>query len=317
MSYYNIPKNDVTIRVNIKTNDHIEPILSNSLCFHLGNLKKQTVGMEPERVKKMIDHVNLATSTSNPLIVMELLELHHLFSASLFALPLFMTEGLLKVSGQKEKGGSSSLYISPHHQEITALLKRTKETVSMPFLLPTPTPSSNSSFDLIIIDAIVMEDPAQYIQQMVLAWETIAKCQALHGTCILKIGAIYYKPVLDLIFILSGMYQKVYLAKPTISNATTEEKFLVCINMVSVTPFPTPLSLFHGGVITSLMDNSFPIHILNKLEETNLIIGQQQLDAWNQIIYLLKNKQGEEKLDMIHHQKFSQWAEKCQLSNFL
>lgn len=68
--------------------------------------------------------------------------------------------------------------------------------------------------------------------------------------------------------------------------------------------------------INSLIDNELPYYLLNKLEESNLVIGQQQLEAYDQIINIFKNKNREEKIENMkrtHIQKCVQWCEKNQL----
>jgi hypothetical protein len=54
----------------------------------------------------------------------------------------------------------------------------------------------------------------------------------------------------------------------------------------------------------------------NKIEETNAVIGQQQLESYDQIINIFKNKNKEEKIETLkrnHIQKCVQWCEKNQL----
>jgi hypothetical protein len=68
--------------------------------------------------------------------------------------------------------------------------------------------------------------------------------------------------------------------------------------------------------INSLIDNDLPYYLLNRLEESNLVIGQQQLEAYDQIINIFKNKNREEKIENLkrsHIQKCIQWCEKNQL----
>ena len=66
----------------------------------------------------------------------------------------------------------------------------------------------------------------------------------------------------------------------------------------------------------SLINNEIPYYFLNRLEESNAVIGQQQLEAYDQIINIYKNKNREEKIENLkrqHIQKCIQWCEKNQL----
>ena len=68
--------------------------------------------------------------------------------------------------------------------------------------------------------------------------------------------------------------------------------------------------------IHSIIENSIPYYFSNKIEETNAVIGQQQLEAYDQIINILKNKNKDDKIEMLkrtHIQKCIQWCEKNQL----
>jgi low affinity Fe/Cu permease len=52
------------------------------------------------------------------------------------------------------------------------------------------------------------------------------------------------------------------------------------------------------------------------LEESNAVIGQQQLESFDQIINIFKNKNREEKIENLkrnHIQKCIQWCEKNQI----
>ena len=42
--------------------------------------------------------------------------------------------------------------------------------------------------------------------------------------------------------------------------------------------------------IQSIVKNEINMYFLNKMEECNIIIGQQQIDVYDQMINLIKNK---------------------------
>ena len=68
--------------------------------------------------------------------------------------------------------------------------------------------------------------------------------------------------------------------------------------------------------VFSVINNDIPYYFLNKLEESNAVIGQQQLEAYDQIINIFKNKNREDKIETLkrnHIQKCIQWCEKNQL----
>ena len=68
--------------------------------------------------------------------------------------------------------------------------------------------------------------------------------------------------------------------------------------------------------ILSLIDNEIPCYFLNKLNDINITLGQQQLESLYQIINILKNKNKEEKIENIKKnniQKSIHWCEKYQI----
>jgi hypothetical protein len=166
---------------------------------------------------------------------------------------------------------------------------------------------------------------------MILILLIIIKYQNNQGICVIKIDNILYKTIIDVIFILSGIYDKIYLVKPSISNITKGERYLICkgFNENCKNQHNLLLSLeenllskinnyelMNNKCINSIIDNDLPYYLLNKLEESNLVIGQQQLEAYDQIINIFKNRNREEKLENLkrsHIQKCIQWCEKNQL----
>ena len=186
--------------------------------------------------------------------------------------------------------------------------------------------------DLIIFEFYPDEynDTKKYIHNMVLVLLIIIKYQINHGTSIIKINNILYKAVIDVIFILSGIYDKIFLVKPSISNITNGERYLICKgfneNLLNQSKLMANIDekiilkinneLISNSCINSIIENELPYYLLNKIEESNLVIGRQQLEAYDQIINIFKNKNREEKVEnlkRINIQKCIQWCEKNQL----
>jgi hypothetical protein len=98
------------------------------------------------------------------------------------------------------------------------------------------------------------------------------------------------------------------------------------IDMISQTKILQQLNFHLKSVMTdnsltennihSIIDNNIPYYFSNKIEESNAVIGQQQLEAYDQIINILKNKNKDDKIEVLkrtHIQKCIQWCEKNQL----
>ena len=174
----------------------------------------------------------------------------------------------------------------------------------------------NASGNIITKSAIEFTDEdynntRNYINNIVLVFLIIIKYQSNQGICIIKVENILYKPIIDVIFILSGIYDKVYLVKPTISNITKSDRYIVCkgfnenllyksklLNNIELNLITKMNNVFNSNLyISSILENEIPYYFLNKLQENNIIIGQQQLEAYDQIINMIKNKNYDEKIE--------------------
>jgi len=176
----------------------------------------------------------------------------------------------------------------------------------------------------------------QYIKNLLLVLLIMTKYQSNNGISIIKLDGIFYKIIIDVIFIFTSIYEKVYLNKPSISNITKGERYIVCKHLnyakVSDTNLLMQLedqledqlqdylmvskSTDQKMHLHSLIKNEIPYYFLNKIEESNSVIGQQQLEAYDQVINIFKNKNKNDKIDSLkrsHIQKCIQWCEKNQL----
>jgi len=172
-------------------------------------------------------------------------------------------------------------------------------------------------------------DTNKYILGLLKAVKFILMYQSSHGCMILKLGHTYYKPVIDILYIISSLYNKTYIIKPNTSNNIYDEKYLVCKTFTS-TPQKRGTYLDkidkmyticyreqHEINIQSIVKNEINMYFLNKMEECNIIIGQQQIDVYDQMINLIKNKNKIEKIETIRKhniQKCINWCDKYKLS---
>ena len=151
---------------------------------------------------------------------------------------------------------------------------------------------------------------------MILIFMIITKYQSNQGTCIIKIDNIFYKAIIDILFLLSSFYDKIVLVKPIISNVTKGERYIVCKSLNSnilnhsnllsqidekILPNINDETMLVDKCVDSLINNEIPYYFLNRLEESNAVIGQQQLEAYDQIINIYKNKNREEKIENLKH----------------
>jgi len=350
MNYYIIPKNNFNIRIELLFEDkNIEPFISSSLFFYLKDNYNQYLKVKElanddnneitiDYIDRIINpfefiHTNvpgtiISVSKVKPdsKIFFELMELFQLFNIS-------------EILSLKHK--INIAHLTPNHSSTHYLLNMLREenddniicenfdynNLYKLFIANT----FENKLDLIICEFYESEynNTNCYIKNMLLILLIITKYQSNQGTCIIKIDNLFYKPIIDIIFILSALYEKVYLIKPIISNIVKGERYLICktfnSNMLEQTNIIKQLEekvlmrnddLFYNGRLHSIIENNIPYYFLNKLEESNSVIGQQQLEAYDQIINIFKNKNRDDKLESIkrnHIQKCIQWCEKNQL----
>ena len=162
----------------------------------------------------------------------------------------------------------------------------------------------------------------RYILYIIRSMLFIYNYQVVTGYAIIKIDTVLYKPIVDLIYILSGLYEKLYIMKPNTSNVITNERYLICKKYTGMND-NTHRSLLHiynelertrdDVIVRSLLDNKIFSYFSNKLEESNIIIGQQKLDAYAQLTNLLKSRNKMGKMDLIQKhniQKCMYWCDR-------
>jgi len=171
------------------------------------------------------------------------------------------------------------------------------------------------------------ENLNQYIISFIEILMIILRNQIIGGISIIKINEIFYKPIIDIIYLLSSMYEKIYILKPNTSNITTFEKYIICKNFQINEEKNLNLKLnyfrlfvflkkLEGKTILSLLDFEIPYYFIMKLDDINIIIGQQQLESLDLTINILKNKNKEEKIESLKKsniQKSVSWCEKYKI----
>ena len=167
---------------------------------------------------------------------------------------------------------------------------------------------------------------------MVKILQYLLNYQSKDGVCILKMQTFVYKPIMDIIYLLTSLYDKVYIIKPNTSNLCKDEVFIVCkqfnFSMDMIINYSKQLfSLYKNlsdantninpqSALTSLVQPGLPYYFVNKIEEAAIIFGHQQLEMLELIINLVKNKNRDDKTESLKKtnlQKCIQWCEKYKI----
>jgi|LakMenEpi03Aug12_release.lakeMendotaPanAssembly.Ray.scaffolds.fasta_scaffold54539_1 hypothetical protein len=180
------------------------------------------------------------------------------------------------------------------------------------------------------IKNIDFENLNDYILNFIQVLMILLKYQSNNGVCLIKINHIFHKPIIDILYILSSVYEKVYIIKPSTSNITIFDKYIVCRNFMlddtkkeiyknyyfKLAQFISIYLQHNNNNISSIINCEIPSYFINKIDDINIIIGQQQLESIDQIINIIKNKNKDEKIETIKKsniQKSITWCEKFKI----
>lgn len=185
---------------------------------------------------------------------------------------------------------------------------------------------SDTKFDMLFFETDELCSH-KYIYELLQFTMIILKNQSNEGTTIIKINSIFYKPIVDILYLFTSLFESVYIIKPNASNITTFDKYIVCknfiynenkINQYKINYFKIYFFLkkLENNYITSIFDYELPYYFISKIDDMNVTIGQQQLESLDQIINILKNKNKDDKIENIKKtniQKSVSWCEKYKI----
>jgi len=129
--------------------------------------------------------------------------------------------------------------------------------------------------------------------------------QKKEGHFILKIFDSFMQHTIDILFILSCFYEKVYIVKPQTSRYANSEKYIVCKGFI----FSNIDNYYHllynafkkmkssQDYIQRFINIPIPLSFIVRLEEYNAIFGQQQIENIYYTLSLIKNKNKQDKID--------------------
>jgi len=166
------------------------------------------------------------------------------------------------------------------------------------------------------------------IGKLLFAQMAFALClNKYRGHFILKIFDCFMAHTVDILYILSSFYEKVYIMKPHTSRYANSERYVVCIGFLhdNITGFYPYLS----AAFKSMMENSdgFPGRFINrdaginqyfikKIEEYNAIFGQKQIQNITYTLSLIDSKTKMDKIETLlqtNIQKSMDWCSRFQV----
>ena len=136
------------------------------------------------------------------------------------------------------------------------------------------------------------------------------------GMFILKIFDIFTQITIELLYILSSLYEKCYIVKPHASRCANAEKYIVCKNFKLdntydlIKKFSEFFNDLDDKPIYKILNIKLPYLYINKIEDINAILGQQQLENILSTLHILDNNKPD-KLDTIKKNNILKCIQYC------
>ncbi len=344
MNYYIIPKNKINPKFRLlQTEKKISPYISPSATINLDAIfyliqNEKDKDKEKDNIEEIINPLQFVHShvpgtqlsvsklKSNSNILFEMMEIFQLCDLmDLVSGPPCIP---LKIASIAENYESIMDYINivrDGHNDIVLSSKFNYNDIIENYIDLDLT--NDSKYHLLLIEYKMEEytNLKQYVLNLLASLYLVLTIKAKGGICIIKLGDITNKVAVEIIHIINSLFLKTYLIKPNICNVTVNCRYLVCSyfnhyndNIISIKDDLKRLikNINYDLDIESIIENNIPNYFLNKLEELNAIVYQQQLESLDQTINVSRNKNKEDKLEVLkrnHIQKCIQWCEKNQI----
>jgi len=360
MSYYILPKNhnNVTISPNI-SGVKMHPYISHTLINYYMIIKNEIYQLSRKNVCEKTMNDNINSNDIDEMIVHYYNDMiksinpyEYVFSkvpGSIFSVSKLKPKSVLfydlfeiiqsiNILDSFEIDNINSLIIGKNYEDSLECLEMLREYYNNDnFFCYTEYHSNlhdwikNNKFNFIIyeIDEIIdINNTNNYVINLLEILLIIINYVKQNGVVIIKIENLFYKSIIDIIYILCSLFEKSYIIKPNTSNITTFDKYIVLKNFninnekfdvfynytIKIKEIINKYKNTQEPIfINSIIEYEIPYYFLNKIDDINLIIGQQQLESFDYLVNILKLENKEEKLELLKKnnlQKSVQWCEK-------
>jgi len=333
MSYYVLPKN--INKINVKPNsseDIYKPCITLSLLNYYNQIKKQIIDFFINDYDLSYNSFDEAIKLVNPYEFLFTKVPGSKFSVSKLKPKTNIFYDLIEIFNNhnifyfiKKVNPIKIIHISPNFEDSIECFELYIEEYNDSHICIENMDINNDILKEIKAEFIFYETSSDnYIYSCVQALIIILKNQDKNGNCIIKINDTFNKPIIDILYYLTSLYDRVYISKPNTNNIISFDKYIICINFLfdetdnyylrnNYSNLILFLKRLENNHITQLLDSKVPYYFKNKIDDFNNIIGQQQLEGFNQIINIYKNKNKLDKIENIKKnniQKSIAWCEK-------
>jgi len=343
-NYYILPKtkNEITIKIHYDYSEILEPYISQTLLHYHYELKNEIELLNSNNIFENFNEVinpyeYIFTVIPGSNYSVSKLKTKSIMFYELFE--IFQNTNILDIYNCENM---NSLIISSNYEDTLECLEMLRENyINDKFFCFHDYNSKlykfieNNQFNFIIYDIQNYVNMNHYIILLLEFILIIINNLKENGNVFIKINNIFYKPVIEIIYILSSFFEKIILVKSNISNVVNFDSYIVLQNFklnkndfeknniytTTINNFiqyynETNINEKYELNIHSITNFNLPYYFLNKIDDVNIIIGQQHLEAFNQMINLLKCNNKEEKLEILKKnniQKSVNWCEKYKI----
>ena len=149
-------------------------------------------------------------------------------------------------------------------------------------------------------------------------------CQKKGGSFFIKMFDTFTPASIDMLYLLTMLYDQVYYCKPHTSRYANSEKYIICKGFRLTDSKALVISLYH--VLQSFSENDdkylfrlfnfdIPYVTVQRIEEYNAIFGQQQIECISQTLFLIESSNYDkiENMKKTNIQKCISWCQKYKL----
>jgi hypothetical protein len=136
-----------------------------------------------------------------------------------------------------------------------------------------------------------------YVVFLLKTLAVILSSQSRRGTVVIKTNMLIFKPILDVLYLLSGKYEHMYIVRPFVSE-DADSRFVIFSGLLSI-PHSTMIdnlivsannvnTVAPNQIISSVIDCKMSQYFTTKIEESNLLIGQKYVEKYDSLVTMIK-----------------------------
>lgn len=139
------------------------------------------------------------------------------------------------------------------------------------------------------------------------------------GSFVLKIFDVFHAHTVDMLYLLSSMYQCVYITKPQTSRSGNSEKYVVCKGFLHKNAsvffeilFQTFVEIVNTpDIVSRILELPISSYFKTKIEECNSVFGQQQIENIHYTLSLIDKNIKSEKINLLIKNNISKCINWC------